>query len=86
MNKWLYTISGSYVNNTEHFNNNNNNKCLTYCGEHGKYLCMKNFVHSHDVNSKQVLFVPNCGHCVSNPSVYYVNSNIHNLISSNKRY
>jgi hypothetical protein len=79
MDKWLYTMSGNYISNIEHFHNN---KCLKFCGEQGKYLCMKNFKHFHDVNSKQILFTAICGHCVNRPDVYYVDSNIYNLVSN----
>jgi len=64
----------------------NDNKCLKFCGEVGKYLCMKPFTHSHDENINgtivKIQYKPNCGHCVSRPDVYYVEQNVFNLIAN----
>lgn len=73
----------------EHFINNNDNKCLKFCGSSNKLLCYKPFIHSHTeiTNSKTIntIYEPSCGHCVTNPNIYYVDKQIYNLIS-NKKY
>ena len=71
----------------EHFNNINvvnDGECLKYCGEPNKFLCMKPFIHFHEevVDGKIVRtqHSPSCGHCVSNPDVYFVDAKIFYLI------
>ena len=68
-------------------NSNSKSKCLTYCGQPGRYFCLKPFIHSHEdvINGKAVRieYSASCGHCVSRPDIYYVDKPLYDLISSN---